>query len=175
MGCVLVLKHDLTSEIPLSCGAMSPPPIPCATQARATPGCCHRPHSLCSVEVARRCEEAPPRLRPDTTPGSPWLVLADGRRASAPPIASNARNVSCMYAGFEASGQLESLTDTVPVRRLTCSICPCMPNASRTSPCSPGLNQNWLRYHPPGNEGSAPESKKACRTSASTAHVLRSH
>ena len=73
------------------------------------------------------------------------------------------------------SGQLESFTHTVPVRRLTCSIWPWMPRQSSTSPCSPGRNQNWLRYHPPGKDASAGDSRKASVPSASTAQARRSH
>ena len=50
-----------------------------------------------------------------------------------------------------------------------------MPRQSSTSPCSPGRNQNWLRYQPPGKDSSAGEARKATRPSASTAQALRSH
>ena len=78
-------------------------------------------------------------------------------------------------AGSCASGQVESLTHTVRVRRLTWIICPWIPRQSSTSPCSPGRNQNWLRYQPPGNDGLVGDAANTERMSASTAQAPRSH
>ena len=49
------------------------------------------------------------------------MLSWDSPYARAPPMASRAARVLCMYVGFWASGQLESFTVTVLVRLQTCS------------------------------------------------------
>src|SRR6266699_3402582 len=50
-----------------------------------------------------------------------------------------------------------------------------MPRHRRTSPWSPGRNQNWCRYQPPGNAHSAGDAANTDRASESTAQARRSH
>ena len=122
--------------------------------------------------TGRAACRAPPAQTGDDS-GSRWMSPVESV-VSAPLTASQARSVSWRYAGFCASGQLDSLTQTVSVRRLTYTSWPWIPMHNSTSPYSPTRNQNWLRYQPPGNVRSAGDSTNAVRTSASTAHAWRS-
>ena len=140
--------------MPLSCWTMVVPPRRPASRSVLRLG----PNRV-RVDCLR-LSPGPPRLSPETTPGKP--VVCPWTPGSASRLPRRRTRAACPGGtpGSEASGQLESFTQTVPVRRLTCSIWPWIPRQSSTSPCSPGRNQNWLRYHPPGKDASAGDSRK---------------
>jgi hypothetical protein len=90
-------------------------------------------------------------------PAEVGAVVADADGPAAYwPAATNARTVSSRYAGFWAVGQEENFTATVRVARSTSTIWPWIPRQTWRSPSTPGMNQNWLRYHPPVRKGSSP-------------------
>ena len=154
---VLVRKNVRISEIPLSCWR---PRVPTWASARLprSPGCrgtgsmsMRRSHVTPGGPVAATAEPGDDRRRRRCV-RAPWRSRSASRSRR-----RRRRRAACPGGtpGSARSGQLDSFTHTVPVRRLTCTIWPWMPRQSRTSPCSPGRNQNWLRYHPPGKDASA--------------------
>ena len=98
-----------------------------------------------SLGAARRRRRRRPAACPGGTPGP------------ARPASWRASRTRCGYAGSRAP-----------------SVRGC-PGTSRTSPCGPGRNQNWLRYHPPGRTAPPARRGTPSRPSASTAQAWRSH